>query len=172
MVNQLLESFRQQITIEPLPLQKFDVLPMIDELILFFDDRAPPITLTARPEEFMIIGHPEKTQIILKNILENALKYSSDSPEPIRISFSEGSLTIQDHGIGISQDDLPKIWEPFFRTDQSRERKREALVWDSTSVNLSWRRRRVKSRSNLSLVRGPPCASPLQRHILPKTKVD
>lgn len=61
----------------------------------------------------------------LGNILDNAQKYSS-APEAIEIASHLEQphivLTVKDHGIGISSEDLPNIFTPFFRADVSRTR--------------------------------------------------
>jgi signal transduction histidine kinase len=57
--------------------------------------------------------------IILSNILSNAIKYSNESGE-IKIQFIEEAeallCRISDNGIGISEDDIGKIVQPFYRS--------------------------------------------------------
>jgi signal transduction histidine kinase len=63
---------------------------------------------------------------LLDNLLDNAAKYSDDSAGAIVIRATverdELSLVVADRGIGVAAADLPMIFEPFFRTDRSRER--------------------------------------------------
>ncbi len=53
---------------------------------------------------------------VLINLLTNAFKFSTDNPE-LRIQFSEKQLvfSVTDHGIGIPREDMPSLFEPFFR---------------------------------------------------------
>ncbi len=62
---------------------------------------------------------------LLDNLLDNAAKYS-EAPAPVRLAArgeaGEAVLEVKDRGIGISAEDLPRLFTPFFRTDRSRAR--------------------------------------------------
>ncbi|MDR2463926.1 MAG: HAMP domain-containing histidine kinase [Verrucomicrobiales bacterium] len=60
---------------------------------------------------------------VIANLLDNAVKYSpADSDITLTVSREAGSgcLAIADRGQGISEQDLPRIWERMFRADHSR----------------------------------------------------
>ena len=62
---------------------------------------------------------------VLENLLENARKYSdAGTPIHIRALVADGSVSIAvtDSGIGIDEDDVRKVFAPFFRSDKSRSR--------------------------------------------------
>ncbi|MDP9035990.1 MAG: HAMP domain-containing histidine kinase [Myxococcota bacterium] len=63
----------------------------------------------------------------IDNVLENADKYSPDANAPVilRVERVAGQVVfeVRDHGVGISPQDLPQIFEPFFRSDRSRSRE-------------------------------------------------
>ena len=63
---------------------------------------------------------------ILTNLLSNAVKFSPPGA-PIRLSAhaeeSHVVLQVEDRGIGIAPEDLPHIFEPFYRTRQSDQRR-------------------------------------------------
>lgn len=66
----------------------------------------------------------ERTGQVVRNLLANALKYSAPTePVKVRISASEDIITVsvQDHGRGISQDRQARIFERFARLDQSKQ---------------------------------------------------
>jgi two-component system phosphate regulon sensor histidine kinase PhoR len=67
-----------------------------------------------------------RLQEVLYNLLENAVKYSLENGE-IRLQAgrrgSEIVLSVSDDGIGISKDDLPRIFERFYRADKARTRE-------------------------------------------------
>ena len=63
-------------------------------------------------------------QRMLSNLLDNAIKYSA-SGGTVDVSVAgkdekNAALTVKDRGIGISSQDLPRIFERFYRCDQSR----------------------------------------------------
>jgi len=67
-----------------------------------------------------------RLQEVLYNLLENAVKYSRENGE-IRLQ-AEGCgpeivISVGDNGIGISRDDLPRIFERFYRADKARSRE-------------------------------------------------
>ena len=77
----------------------------------------PDIFITA--DEFRIIE-------AVRVFIDNAIKYSSDSPVlEIRLEKADNNavLTIKDNGIGISAEDLPKIFDRFYRSDKSRNKE-------------------------------------------------
>lgn len=67
----------------------------------------------------------QRMEQVLYNLIENAIKYT-DSGEIFVNSYKKKEfiiIEIKDTGIGIPKQDLPKIWERFYRVDKSRTRK-------------------------------------------------
>jgi signal transduction histidine kinase len=68
----------------------------------------------------------ELIRTALKNVLANALKYSPEDGRPVEVSLGSeppfARVQVADHGIGIAPEDLPNIFEPFYRADRSRSR--------------------------------------------------
>jgi len=66
-------------------------------------------------------------EVMIKNILENAIRYNPAEGEPIQIRVEQMEHTyeikIRDFGPGLSQEDLTKVTEPFYRPGQSRSRQ-------------------------------------------------
>lgn len=68
----------------------------------------------------------EDARLLCLNVLLNALQHSPEGePVILKLDFDGEAalLTIEDHGEGISDIDLPHIFEPFYRADPSRSRK-------------------------------------------------
>jgi two-component system phosphate regulon sensor histidine kinase PhoR len=65
--------------------------------------------------------------IVIRNLLDNAIKYVDDSNGRIRISAfrvdDDVCLEVEDNGIGISKSDLERIFERFYRVDKGRSRQ-------------------------------------------------
>lgn len=65
------------------------------------------------------------SQVII-NLLSNAIKYTPENGHIhifVKDTAENGILTVEDNGIGIPEDELPLIFERFYRTDKSRNRK-------------------------------------------------
>ncbi|WP_435019509.1 sensor histidine kinase [Tundrisphaera sp. TA3] len=77
-------------------------------------------------DETRVVADEEAVRQILDNLLDNAIKYT---PEGGRIRLrcrADGSvftLDVVDSGIGIPRDDLPRVFERFYRVDKARSRE-------------------------------------------------
>ena len=67
-----------------------------------------------------------RVKLLIKNLLDNAIRYSHNSTKPVEIKLEQQAdwvmLQISDHGPGISEADLGHITEPFYRVDSARQR--------------------------------------------------
>ncbi|AQR89632.1 sensor histidine kinase [Clostridium saccharobutylicum] len=75
----------------------------------------------------LILGDRDKFYQLGLNIIENAIKYSKDNKGKVKIlsySSSDGyyHLNVTDNGIGIPKEDVPRIFERFYRVDKSRKK--------------------------------------------------
>jgi two-component system phosphate regulon sensor histidine kinase PhoR len=81
------------------------------------------IIVDVSPDFSTIRADPTRLQEALYNLLDNAVKYSRERGE-IRLSVrqrdGEIALTVSDDGIGIAKEDLPRIFERFYRADKAR----------------------------------------------------
>lgn len=86
-------------------------------------------------KDSIVKGDKEKLTVLFKNILDNAIKYSSPNTE---ISFEANSkngkvlIAIRDQGIGIPKKDILRITERFYRSDNGKKLKIEG-----TGIGLS-----------------------------------
>jgi len=72
-----------------------------------------------------IIGDPDRIQQIIINIINNAIKYTPEGGEItvyVGRLYNEVYTKITDNGIGIPEEDLPRIFERFYRVDKARSR--------------------------------------------------
>ena len=88
------------------------------------EQRNIQLVMTGEPEAWMRGDQPRLHRAIL-NLLDNALRYSPDgSPVEVDIQPSGGwwLLTVRDYGQGLSEPDLEKMFQRFYRGDPSRAR--------------------------------------------------
>lgn len=87
------------------------------------EDKEIKLELEIDNSDLQILGDKEKIQRSLANLLDNAIKYS-DPKKSISITAKSTStkieITIKDNGCGINIDDQTKIFDRFYRVDESR----------------------------------------------------
>ena len=126
MISELLELERLR-TPHGLHKQKQDVVPMVREIAQLFENRTPGVHLIAHPGTIFANVDGEKLRTVLRNLLDNAFKYSLPDSQPVILSVSENQdsvvIRVQDDGQGIPEAQMANIFEPFFRIDPSRSKK-------------------------------------------------
>ena len=83
--------------------------------------------LTDIQEDLFTTGNLPRLKRLLANLLENAIKYTSEEGTIFVSLYRESDmacLEVSDDGVGIEADDLPHIFDRFFRADKSRLREK------------------------------------------------
>ncbi|MBM7586144.1 signal transduction histidine kinase [Bacillus pakistanensis] len=82
------------------------------------------VDLDTQSEELFVRTDPQKLKQILYIFLDNAYKYSQRAIQ-VRITSNQEGATIEiiDSGFGIPKNDLPKVFDRFYRVDKARTRK-------------------------------------------------
>jgi signal transduction histidine kinase len=75
------------------------------------------------PRDLNVLTNPFMAEQILENIFSNAVKYSRENGTVSIFSGNDGRLTIKDEGIGMNKEELSRIFNRFYRADQSRNSK-------------------------------------------------
>ena len=116
------------------------------------------------PNSF-IRGDKLKIQRAISNILDNALKYTpAGGTVAVSVNWDESSIvaSIQDTGIGIPPDDLPRVFDRFFRGDQSRPHP-------GTGLGLTLARALARAHGGDVEVKSSPSKGTLVTMILPRS---
>lgn len=113
--------------------EKVDIIGLIRECIKDLDiitnQKNIKINLDFKfdgSEKIFVLGNKVLLHRAISNIIENATKYSFIGKSVdilVSKSNTEIEISVQDQGIGISKEDLPKIFDRFYRADKSRSKK-------------------------------------------------
>jgi signal transduction histidine kinase len=76
-------------------------------------------------QEIMILGDKVRLQQLFTNLIDNAIKYTSEGSIRITVEKDEENAVVQvvDTGIGIPREEQEKIFKRFYRADKSRSRE-------------------------------------------------
>jgi len=70
-------------------------------------------------EPTLLSGVPARLERAVANLIDNALKYGGPNA-PVQVQLRDGELTVRDHGPGISDEDLPHVFDRFYRGADAR----------------------------------------------------
>jgi two-component system sensor histidine kinase MprB len=79
----------------------------------------PNVTFTTDFEESMVHGSASTIERAVANLLDNAAKWSPEGGE-VEVGVHGGEVTVRDHGPGIAEDDLPYVFDRFYRASSAR----------------------------------------------------
>ena len=134
LVNDMLELSRLQSGNASLQRSVFSVLPLLgvirDTYTPYADDYQQTFLYEVPDALPDVVGNPDRTQQVLVALLDNAMKYTPEGgtvtlhaevlPEVVRISVS-------DTGIGISSEDLPHVFDRFYKADKAHQSRGTGL---------------------------------------------
>jgi two-component system sensor histidine kinase MprB len=79
----------------------------------------PEVTFKTDLDESMVSGVPETIERAVANLLDNAAKWSPPGGE-IDVAVSNGTVSVRDRGPGIDEEDLPYVFDRFYRARSAR----------------------------------------------------
>jgi len=127
MITELLESHRLKNGYNNLNISKIIIKNLITRIAEEYSGVLPGVNVNLISEGLVIEADEELMKIVLRNMIENALKYSAEKSGPVELSvidnYDKIIVRIEDFGQGISPEEIERVFEPFYRTDKSRTRK-------------------------------------------------
>ena len=79
----------------------------------------PDIPIEADLAPWTMVGQPASLERAIANLLDNAAKWSP-AGSPVEVKLEDGELTVRDHGPGIAAEDVPHVFERFYRATSAR----------------------------------------------------
>lgn len=155
MVNSMLAISEMESGVAHLDAQPVDCAALVADTCELFEpateDRGIKL-LVAAPERVDVLGDRGKLQQAVTNLLDNAIKYTK-SGGTISVSVArqggEALIVVEDTGVGISEEDLPHIFERFYRADRSRSKPGNGLGLGLVQGIARMHRGRAEARSVL-----------------------
>jgi signal transduction histidine kinase len=97
-------------------------LPVVRDVLAALYEAAARAGVTLRAEgddEAELPLRPRMLRVVVENLARNALRYAGPGAT-FTVTVGAGGLTAADDGVGVSEEDLPRLFERFFRTDRAR----------------------------------------------------
>ncbi len=115
-LSQLARGEQRQAPSAPLRLDR-----LVEDAVAVATTHARPrdVRFSLRTEPVWVDGQREGLTRAVGNLLDNALKWSPDGAE-VEVYCLGGAVTVRDHGPGIAPDDLPHIFDRFYRAPAAR----------------------------------------------------
>jgi len=145
LVNDLQELSQAEAGYLPIRSQPVDVRSYLETLRQTFAEQVldddPVLCLDCPPDLPLVLADPERLEQVMVNLLGNALRHTEHGTITLQ-AWTEGGLVwiaVQDTGEGISDEDLPHVFDRFWRADRSRDRNS-----GGTGIGLAISRRLVE----------------------------
>ena len=112
-----IESGQAEIRLQPVNVEEL-ILQATDKMRPAFRDHGITFTITVAPDVPRVLADPSRLQLVFDNLLSNTLKYTRIGGEvTIKAELDDSMVrfSVEDTGIGIAPEFLPRIFEKFFR---------------------------------------------------------
>ena len=137
--------------------ERVEISPVLERVVKMLRpvaDEKDVSIVTACSDGAAAAATPGEIHQILYNLMENAVKYNRRGGF-VRVSVDMGeetsTITVEDNGIGIPAEDLPRVFERFYRVDKARSR-----AAGGTGLGLSIVRDTVSRRGGIVRAEGAP----------------
>lgn len=127
MITTILDTARNHHDYADVSVEPADLIRLLQEGVDHFSGQPPGVIARELPPELICRLDVQKMTTVLRNILSNALKYSTSDSGPVEVTVEQtpsfAIVRIRDFGVGVPDDELSAIFEPFYRVDKSRSRQ-------------------------------------------------
>jgi signal transduction histidine kinase len=119
MIEATLKFARDEAVSEPR--RPTDLAALVQSAVDDMRDAGLPVTMVAAPP-LTYDCRPNALKRALSNLIDNAVKYGKAARVAVNASSNSIEISIEDEGPGIPEAELSRVFEPFYRVDESRSR--------------------------------------------------
>ncbi|AYY13521.1 sensor histidine kinase [Actinobacteria bacterium YIM 96077] len=105
---------------------RVDLADVVRDALSRVQRRAPGVTFSADLHSWMVDGDAQLLGRAITNLLDNAAKYSPANGT-VTVTLRDGTIDVCDEGPGIADEDLPHVFERFYRSSEARGRPGSGL---------------------------------------------
>jgi len=124
LVNDILELSKAQAGVNNLEITSFDLNKLVKKIIKRFD--CFDIKFEYKEEfDLFVLADESKIEQVIYNLISNAINYiGKDKTVIINITSKKDTYLVEiiDHGKGIKEDEIEKIWDKYYKIDKSHKR--------------------------------------------------
>ena len=128
LVNDVLDLSKIEAGKIELSVQPVSFPSLIEDLFVtvrpLADEYGSALALEMETESFNIVSDPRRVRQIMINLLSNAIKFGEGKPIVVRCKQIESGgveIEVVDQGVGIAQEDIPRIFEEFVQVSESKQ---------------------------------------------------
>ena len=126
MVNDLLDLARIESGIITVNYELFDINELIRRILITFETRISEknleLDIRFAQEQCFVYADSNQISQVLRNLIDNAIKYSPDGRSLMISTYAlrkEVYITIKDTGIGIPAEDVPHVFDRFYKVEKA-----------------------------------------------------
>jgi signal transduction histidine kinase len=126
MINSMLDISEAEAGVIKLDVEKINIVAIVQDAVELFRPLAESKNIVLdlhAPDVLFLDSDRRKLQRVFGNLLDNAIKFSNPSGSvvvSVWVNNNHVVIEVRDSGIGISEEDLPRIFNRFFRGERSR----------------------------------------------------
>ena len=141
--------------------EELDLADVVEAAVARVRPRASSVTFDVEVESWTVLGEPPLLERAVTNLLDNAAKWSPPDGT-VTVRLKDGRVTVVDEGPGISADDLPHVFDRFYRSSEAR-------TLPGSGLGLSIVRRAAERHGGTVSAASPPGGGSIFTMTLPES---
>ncbi len=129
LVNDILTLSKVQSNIDSLIIEEFDLINLVNDILnrykVLIETENYQLNFIHEKEKVLVKADKRKLEQVIYNLINNAINYTGDDKKvTIRISNEDDGILVEiiDTGCGINSDELPYIWDKYYKNSKTHKR--------------------------------------------------